>query len=134
MGAKTILEEAHVNQDRIAPTIGSAIAKERGLVWQRIGLGEPRLADCLMDPPMVQAMASGVKPYLLAGIYDLNEQKAREESMFAAIMRSMREHDCVLAVVGYIHLVALARISEAERIPVTAFVFTYPLVVDETKS
>jgi hypothetical protein len=79
-------------------------------------------------------MASGVKPDLLAGIYDLNEQKAREEFMFATIMHSLRQHDCVLAVVGYIHLVALARMFDAERVPVTALVFTYPLAVDETKS
>ncbi|SRR6266852_805532 len=59
LGAKAILEETHVNQDRIAPTIGSAIAKERGLIWQCIGLGEPGLSDCLMDPPIAQAMASG---------------------------------------------------------------------------
>jgi hypothetical protein len=51
LGAKVILEETDVNQDRIAPTIGSAIARERGLVWQCIGLGEPGLSDCLMDPP-----------------------------------------------------------------------------------
>ena len=134
LGAKAILEETHVNQDRIAPTIGSAIAKERGLIWQCIGLGEPGLSDCLMDPPIAQAMASGVKPDLLAGIYDLNEQKAREEFMFTTIMQFMRRHDCVLVVVGYIHLVALARMFDAERIPVTALVFTYPLVVDDTKS
>jgi len=64
----------------------------------------------------------------------LNEQKAREEFMFTTIMQFMRRHDCVLVVVGYIHLVALARMFDAERIPVTALVFTYPLVVDDTKS
>ena len=134
LGAKAILEEAHADQDRIAPTMGSTIAKQRGLAWQCIGLGEPGLSDCLMDPPIAQAMASGIKPDLLAGIYELKEQKAREEFMFAAIMQSLRDHDFVVAVVGYVHLVPLARMFDAERISVEAFVFTYPLIVDETKS
>jgi hypothetical protein len=59
LGAKAILEETYVNQDRIAPTIGSGIAKERGLVWQCIGLGEPGLSDWLIDPPIVQAWPQG---------------------------------------------------------------------------
>jgi hypothetical protein len=134
LGAKAILEETHIDQDRIAPTIGSIIAKERGLVWQCLGLGEPGLSDFLSDPPLVQAIDSGVRPDLLAGIYALNEQKVRERFMYTTIMHSMREHDCVLAVVGFIHLAVLARMFEAEHIAVTALMFTYPLVVDEARS
>jgi hypothetical protein len=33
-----------------------------------------------------------------------------------------------------VHLGVLARMVEAERISVTGFLFTYPLVVDEAKS
>jgi len=38
-GAKAILEETHVEQERTAPTIASTMAKERGLVWRSLGLG-----------------------------------------------------------------------------------------------
>ena len=54
-------------------------------------------------------MRSGVKPELLAGVYDLKTQRIREEFMYSNIAQSMRDHDCVLAVVGYIHLGVLAR-------------------------
>lgn len=134
LGAKAILEETHVNQEHTAPTIGSTLAKQRSLPWKCIGLGEPGLSDCLMDPPLAQAVASMIKPNLLAGIYDLTEQRNREEFMFQKIMEFIREHNSVLAVVGYIHLVPLARMFEVEDISVSAFVFTYPLVVDEAKS
>ena len=79
-------------------------------------------------------MALRIKPDLLAGVYDLNEQRTREDFMFEKITKSIHEHKNVLAVVGYIHLVPLARMFEAERISLSALIFTYPLVVDETKS
>ena|ERR1700730_706022 len=134
LGVKAILEEAHVDQERIAPTICSILAKERGLDWQAIGLDEPGLSDGLLDPPFFQAVRSGVKPDILAGIYDLKKQKTREEFMQTTIMQYMTTHDCVLAVVGYVHLGVLARMFEADQIPVEAFLFTYPLMVDETES
>jgi hypothetical protein len=134
MGVKAILEETHVDQERMAPTIGSTIAKAHGLVWQSIGIDEPGASDVLCVPPVVQAMRSGIKPDMLAGIYDLKKQKTREHFMHTAIMDALHKHGCVLAVVGYIHLGVLARLFETDQIPVDAFAFTYPLVVDETKS
>jgi hypothetical protein len=135
LGAKAVLEETHVDQERTAPTIASTIAKKHGLVWRSLGLdGAPDLSDALVDPPLSEALASGVKPELLAGLYDLKKHKPREESMYATIMESLRRHDCVLAVVGFVHLGVLARKFEAEPITVDAFLFTYPLVVDETRS
>jgi hypothetical protein len=134
LGAKSILEEAHVDQERTAPTIASTIAKERGLVWRSLGLGEPGFSDALLEPPLVEAVRSGVKPEILAGVYNLKTQRIREKFMYSNIVQSMREHDCVLAVVGYMHLGVLARMFEAEHIPVEPFVFTYPLVVDEARS
>ena len=109
LGAKAILEETHVDQERTAPTIASTMAKERGLVWRSLGLGEPGLSDGLLVPPLAEAMRSGVKPELLAGVYDLKTQRIREEFMYSNIAQPMRDHDCVLAVVGYIHLGVLAR-------------------------
>jgi hypothetical protein len=134
LGVKAILEEAHVDQERIAPTISSTMAKERGLVWQSIGLGEPGLSDVLLDPPLIQAMSSGVKPELLAGIYDLKKHRIREECMHTTITESLRKYERVLAVVGFVHLGVLARMFEADQIPVEAFLFTSPLVADEAKS
>jgi|HubBroStandDraft_6_1064221.scaffolds.fasta_scaffold10968_5 hypothetical protein len=52
LGAKAILEETHPKQEETAPTIGSVMAKERGLVWQSLGIGEPALFDALLDPPL----------------------------------------------------------------------------------
>jgi hypothetical protein len=134
LGAKAILEEAHPDQEKIAPTIASGLARDRGVVWQALGLGEPGLSDALLDPPLMEAVRCGAKPDMLAGIYHLDRQAIREKFMHETIEKFMREHDCVLAIVGYIHLGVLARMFEAEQIPVKAFVFTYPLVVDETKS
>ena len=68
-------------------------------------------------------MRSGVKPELLARVYDLKTQRIREEFMYSNIAQSMRDHDCVLAVVGYIHLGVLARKFEDEHIPVEPFMF-----------
>jgi hypothetical protein len=134
LGVKVILEEAHAKQEQTAPTIASAVAKEHGVVWQALGLGEPAASDVLIDPPLMEAVRSGAKPEMLAGIYNLDLQAIREEFMHGAIKQSTQEHDCVLAIVGYIHLGVLARMLEAENIPINAFVFTYPLVVDETRS
>ena len=134
LGVKAILEEAHAEQERTAPTIASRIAKERGLDWQALGMGEPKLSDFLFDPPFMQAIYSGAKPDALAGIYDLEVHAVRENFMYETITRFMQEHDCVLAIVGYIHLGVIARMVETERISVEAFMFTYPLVVDEARS
>jgi hypothetical protein len=134
IGARVILEETHADQERLAPTIGSTIAKERGLVWQSIGLDQPGLSDVVVDPPFVQTARPWVKPEILAGIYDLKKQKTREEFMYATIMDSMRKYESVLAIVGFVHLGVLARVFEVDQIPVDAFLFTYPLVVDETRS
>jgi hypothetical protein len=130
LGARAILEETHPNQQQTAPTIASSIAKERDLVWQTLGLGEPGLSDVLFDP---ETMHPGVKLEMLAGILDLEIHKIREESMYRTIMDSMRRHECVLAIVGYVHLEVLARMFEVERVPAVALLFT-PLVVDETRS
>src|SRR6266851_3625524 len=93
LGVKAVLEETHIDQERTAPTIGSTIAKERGLVWQSLGLdGAPGISDCLSDPPFIQAVRSGIKPELLAGIYDLKKHETREEFMYATIMDAMQKH------------------------------------------
>jgi hypothetical protein len=134
LGAKAILEETHPKQEETAPTIASNMAKERGLIWQSLGIGEPGLFDVLPDPPLAEAFHSKVKPEMLAGIYSLEFQKVREDFMHKTIMDAMREHDSVLAVVGFVHLGVLARMFEDEDVPVTALLFTYPLVVDETRS
>ncbi len=134
-GVKAVLEETHVHQERAAPTIGSIMARERGLVWQTLGLGgQPGPSDCLSDPPLIEAMLSNVKPELLAAVYDLKKYSIREAFMYTTILQSLRKHGCVLAVVGYVHLGALARMFEIRQIPVHAFLFTYPLVIDETRS
>src|SRR5712692_8275339 len=62
LGAKAILEETHPKQEETAPTIASTMAKERGLVWQTLGLGEPGLFDVLFDPSPAEAFHSKVKP------------------------------------------------------------------------
>jgi hypothetical protein len=134
LGAKAILEEAHADQERTSPTICSTIAKERNLSWKAISLGEPTLNDALFDPPLMDAIRTRVTPYALAGIYDLEWHAQREEFMHAIILQSMREHNPVLAIVGQIHLGVLAQRFLSENIPVKAFLFTYPLVVDETRS
>jgi hypothetical protein len=134
LDVKAILEEAHPDQERTAPTIASTVAKEHGVGWQALGLGEPGLSDVLLDPPLMDAVRSGTKSEMLAGIYNLELQAIREEFMCVTIKQFIREHDCVLAVVGYTHLGVLARMFETESIPVKAFLFTYPLLVDETRS
>jgi hypothetical protein len=134
LGAKAIVEEAHADQEKTAPTICSKIAKERGLPWQSIGLSEPSHHDALCDPPFMDAVRARVKPDMLAGVYDLQRQGVREEFMHTNIAKFIRVHDSVLAVVGFVHLGVLARRFAAEGINVEAFVFTYPLVVDETLS
>lgn len=134
LGVKAIFEESHPKQEQTAPTIASTIAKRLSLPWQSLGLGQPGLGDALLDPPPDVAIRCGVKPELLAGVYALNVQRVREEFMGAKIIEALRQYDCVLAVVGYVHLGVLARMFEGEGIPVEAFLFTYPLVVDEARS
>jgi len=134
LNVKLILEETHPNQEKTAPTIASAKAKENGLVWKTLGLGEINLFDALLDPPLLEALNAHVKPEMLAGIYAMETHKIREEFMYTTIRDSLREHDCVLAIVGYVHLGVLARMFEADQVPVEAFLFTYPLVVDESRS
>jgi hypothetical protein len=134
LGVKAVLEETHPSQEQTAPTIASGAAKKHSLVWQTLGLGEIGFEDALLDPPLAEAIRSHVKPELLAGIYALNSQKVREQFMYTTIMDALREHGCVLAIVGYVHLGVLARMFEAEQVPVEALLFTYPLVVDEARS
>jgi hypothetical protein len=134
LGAEAILEEAHAEQEWVAPTICSAIAKEHGLRWQPLAMGEPGLSDGLFNPPLVEAIQLGVKPELLAGRYVLETQKMREEHMYTTIGESFQKHDCLLAVVGYAHLGVLANRFDADRIDVEALLFMYPLVIDESKA
>lgn len=135
LGAKAILEEAHLKQEKTAPTLCSSIAKEHGIVWQALALGGPDLSDLLLDPPLAEARRAGVVPYPLAGKYDTRKHGMRESFMFAEIRRCLEDHDCVLAVVGYIHLGVLARMVEDSGVAsVEGLLFTYPLVVDEAKA
>lgn len=134
LGVEVILEEAHADQERIAPTICSTVAKDKGITWQALAMGEPDLSDGLIDPPIVEAIRSGVKPELLAGRYVLITQQARELFMFGSIIKSLETHESVLAVVGYVHLGVLANRVAAEQITVEALLYMYPLVVDESKS
>lgn len=133
-GVKAILEETHPDQEKTVPTIASTTAKKHSVVWQSLGLGEPGPSDALIDPPLAEAIRSKVRPELLAGIYALETQKVREEFMHSAIMEALRKHGNVLAIVGFVHLGVLARMFEENEVPVTALLFTYPLVVDETRS
>jgi hypothetical protein len=133
-GVKIILEEAHPMQDETAPTIGSSIAKERGLPWKALGYGEPDPSDVLIEPPIQEAIRTGVKPEVLAGRYKLELQGGRESFMYATIMQASQAHDCILAVVGYLHLGVLARMFEGRQMNVEALIFTYPLVVDESRA
>jgi hypothetical protein len=134
MGAKAILEEAHADQDRIASTIASLVARERGLKWISIGLGEPGLEDALIEPPLFEALQTRTKPEILAGIDNLKVQKPREEFMFNMIMDWAGKHGCVLAIVGFMHLGVLARQIDAAGVTVAPLIFTSALVVDETLS
>jgi hypothetical protein len=135
LGPRAILEEAHPKQEQLAPTICCTIAKEHSIAWKALALGEPDLSDVLLDPSLSEAMRLGIKPDLLAGRYNLETHKMREAFMFATIMQALQEHGCVLAVVGYMHLSVLARRFEDSRVSsVEALVFTYPLVVDESKA
>lgn len=54
--------------------------------------------------------------------------------MHTMIMDSLRSQHCSLAIVGYVYLGTLAGMAEAEQISVKALLFTYRLVVDETRS
>jgi hypothetical protein len=81
LNAKAIAEEAHADQEQIAPTIASKIAKERGMVWRCLGFGEPGLSDALYDPPLFEAVRLRVPPHILAGRYDLETHDAREKLM-----------------------------------------------------
>ena len=53
--------------------------------------------------------------------------------MYKAIMQALQKHDCLLAVVGQVHLGVLAQRFDTEGINVEALLFA-PLVVDESKS
>jgi hypothetical protein len=110
------------------------MAKEHGLPWQTLGLGEPGLEDGILDPPLIEAIRSHVRPEWLAGIYRLEIQKVRDEFMYTTLNTALREHGSVVAIVGYVHLGVLARMFEDESVSVTALLFTAPLVVDETRS
>jgi hypothetical protein len=103
-------------------------------VWQTLGLGEIDFGDSLLSPPLLEAIYLRVKPELLAGVYALEKQKSREEFMYKTVTDSLREHGCVLAIVGYVHLGVLARMFESDEVPAEALLFTYPLVVDEARS
>jgi hypothetical protein len=46
----------------------------------------------------------------------------------------LHNHDCALAVVGFMHLSILARKFESDQIRVEAMNFTDPLVVDENRA
>jgi hypothetical protein len=133
MGAGAILEDAHAKQELVAPTICSTIARERGLTWQHISVGDLGLSDGLFDPPIVEAKRLGVNTELLAGRYVLKIQRMREAFMYASIMECFQEHDCILAVVGQVHLGVLANQFDGKQIEVEALLFT-PLLVDESQS
>jgi hypothetical protein len=72
-------------------------------------------------------------PERIAEIYNLGTQAIREAFMRDAIEDSLQKYDCVLAIVGFIHLGVLARTFE-NQVPVEALMFTDALVVDEAKS
>jgi hypothetical protein len=132
--AEAILEEAHADQERLAPTICSTIAKGHGIPWQPLAMGEPDLSDGLIDPPIVEAIQQGIRPEVLAGRYVLKTHQARELFFYGSIMKHFEKHDCILAVVGYVHLGVLANSFAAEQVSVEALLFMYPLVLDESKS
>jgi len=134
LGATTILEEAHPEQEKVAPTICSEIAKELKLSWKAISVGQPNVADALYDQPIENYMAMGVVPLPLAGQYRLPLQKEREAVMAGLIGEALQAFDCVLAVVGYTHLAVLAREFHEKGVEVQALMFTYPLVIDESRA
>ena len=134
LGAQAILEEVHPDQEQREPTICSRIAKERGLTWMCIGSGEPGISDALFERPPQEALQLGIRPVMLAGRHVLNTHRKREEIMRTGIAESFKHHDCVLAVVGFVHLAVLAYHFEAEKIEVEPLMFTFPLVVNEAIS
>jgi hypothetical protein len=131
LGAQAIFEEIHPKQEELAPTICSQIAKDRALKWESIGSGEPNHSDALFDRSSEEARRL---PVMLAGRYVLNTHRAREEYMRARIAESLERHGCVLAVVGFMHLAALAYQFDADKIEVEPLIFTFPLVVNEAIS
>jgi hypothetical protein len=132
-GAKVILEEVLPEQEKVAPTICSAIAKERGIAWEPVALGTPDLSQGFFDPPLQEAILRNIKPELLAGRYDLNLQRVREDFMFDTTMNYLEQHECALVVVGFVHLGVLARRFEAAKCRVEALVFT-PFLIDQIKA
>jgi len=134
LGAGVILEEVPAEQEKIAPTICSMIAKERHLIWQAISLGEPGVMDGLFDPPITDSFRLGVLPENLAGRYDLNTHTVRESFMHEKIAQYLGTSECVLAVVGYVHLGVLAQAFASEQVNVEALLFTVPLTVDESRA
>jgi hypothetical protein len=135
LGAKAILEEAHEHQETMAPTIASTMATERGLPWVALGgPGQPGLEDALVVPPLEEAFRTKTVPVLLAGKYRMDLQQTRESLMFNAISAALKANSEVLAIVGYIHLGVLARMFEAEKVEVQAFIFMLPLEVNEDNS
>ncbi len=133
LGATAILEEAHVLQESVAPTIASLIAKEQGITWQSMSIGEINLNDLITDPPISEAQRGGIEPEPLAITYNLSMHGLREHHMYTAIIESLRAHNCVLGIVGFAHLGVLARMLENATVQVRPLLFTYPLVVDETR-
>lgn len=134
LGAKAILEEVLPEQEEVAPTICSQVAKEFKLPWKAISTGEMNLSDALYEQPIEDYIAAGVVPIPLAGRYRLPLHKEREAIMAGLIGDSLLAFECVLTVVGYTHLAVLARDFYEKGVEVQALVFTYPLVVDESRT
>jgi hypothetical protein len=134
LDVKAIMEETHPDQEKLCPSIASRLAKKMGVPWDTLGMGELGPEDFLGDPPPQEAVRRNVKPYLLAGIYRLDAHNLREEKMRANLKDALKQFGNVLGIVGFVHLGVLARLFEADKIPVTALLFTGPLIVDETMS
>jgi hypothetical protein len=130
LGAKAILEEAHEDQEKTAPTLCSTFAKQKGIPWICMGLGEPGFADVLFDRPE-EAIQSGRLPGILAGRYVIKTHRVREAFMRTEITKALDLYECVLAVVGYVHLGVLAQRFDVDKVDVEALLFTSPLTVDE---
>lgn len=126
LGVKAICEEAHAQQEEVAPTICSTLAKQHNIPWICLGdtsapVPDFRFIDFSVSPP---------EP--IVGPCPTDVHGPREEHMCSIIRQTLKESKIVLAVVGFMHAGVLARQFEREQIPVELFQMTKGLVLDES--
>lgn len=128
MGVKAICEEAHAQQEKVAPTICSILAKQFDVPWICIGddsvpIPDFRFVDFTTTPP---------EPIVGPCPLDLN--RAREDHMYKLLQQSLVDYGIVLAVVGFMHAGVLAHRFKQEETDVELFQMTTGLVMDESQT